>query len=85
MAKTWETFEGELPNGREVRVFYDHATSLTVVPDYVRGRTLIFHDGDLNNEDIDPNSIISCYVPNHVLEEHSPEEVFAMAKSLEKI
>jgi len=83
MADIWETFDGELPNGREIKVFYNHQTKLTVIPDYVRGRTLIFNDEFLNDEELNPNTIISCYVPNTALDKYTPEEVFEMAQLFE--
>ncbi|PPR17757.1 MAG: hypothetical protein CFH43_00645, partial [Proteobacteria bacterium] len=69
--------------GLAASLFYNHQTKLTVIPDYVQGRTLIFNDEFLNDEELNPNTIISCYVPNTALDKYTPEEVFEMAQLFE--
>ena len=80
MERTWEVFDSELANGREVSVYYDHKSTLTVVPNYARGRTLIFHDKDLNDDNVGEEVIVSCIVENNLLEEHTPAEIFTAAR-----
>ena len=79
MEATWEVFDGVLKNGREVVVYYDHETTLTVVPNYAQGRTLIFNDTILNDESMSDEAIASCIVENGLLKSHTPKELFSAA------
>tara|TARA_R110000868_G_scaffold190862_1_gene434729 strand:+ start:33208 stop:33468 length:261 start_codon:yes stop_codon:yes gene_type:complete len=80
MNASWEELDGQLPNGKKVEVFYNHQTTLTVVPNYLQGRTLIFNDKKFNDKTLPKNTVVSCIVENKELKEHSPEEIFAAAQ-----
>lgn len=69
--------------GRDVIVYYDPETTLTLVYDYVPGRSLIF-EGRLVDDFFPENgqeTLVGCFVENHILGEMSVNDIWASMKA----
>lgn len=78
------TTKAETAHGKEVVVCYDEQTSLTLVYDYVPGRSLIFEGNvvdDLNTGKISEKALAGCLVENHTLTEMSVVDIWAGVKA----
>lgn len=73
--------------GKEVTVCYDPLTTLTLVYDYVPGRSLIF-EGDIVEKMVDgiiqDKTLAGCIVENHILGEMSVVDIWEDAKRRQK-
>lgn len=64
--------------GHDVIVYYDPETTLTLVYDYVPGRSLVF-EGRLVNDffpEDDKETLVGCFVDNHILGEMSINDIW---------
>lgn len=76
--------KAQTAHGKEVVIYYAPETTLTLVYDYVPGRSLIFEgnvvDG-LTDGKITEKALAGCLIENHILGEKSVVDIWAEMKA----